>query len=276
MHGDPAIMRSTLLSTLASYPVVHGAIRALRIQQLAARALSAVPVRRTRRSGLTYRVKHLESFLVADEIFRRHIYGPAFEGTDVRTFVDIGSNVGYFPLFVAEVTGRRDVTGLLVDANEAMVEESRWHLAKNGLSSVQARRGVAGHPPDVKECTFYVNTSNIASSAQPDLNPAVPAKGESVAVTVPTVDVAAEWKALAPGKRIDLLKIDVEGFECDLVRNSSELLGLADRIVIEWHKWTTSLSEIDSLLGAHGFVRGKIITDEEHAGVAVFDRRRDG
>ena len=132
--------------------------------------------------------------------------------------------------------------------------------------------GVAGYPPGVSTATFFVNPSNVASSAQPELNPDVPSKGESQAVTMPAIDVAAEWKTIGGGKRIDLLKVDVEGFECDLIRNSTELLSLTDRLVLEWHKWVTSLDEIESLLEERGFRRRTIISEDPHCGVAIFDR----
>jgi hypothetical protein len=43
--------------------------------------------------------------------------------------------------------------------------------------------------------------------------------------------------------------------------------------VLEWHKWVTSLDEIDALLGERGFARVTVITEDSHAGVAVYDRR---
>lgn len=255
-------------------PLVHTAIRVLKVQQIAARVFAVVPLkRRLKASGLPYRVRFLESLLVADEIFEREIYGRALEGKEIRTFVDIGSNVGYFPLYIAERTGRKDVRGLLVDGNEEMVAEAQWHIENAGLSGTRVLHGVAGYPRGVEEATFYVNASNIASSAQPELNPNVPAKGESRAVHVKTVDVFEEWKSMAGDARIDLLKVDVEGFECELLRNSPEVLALTDRLVLEWHKWVTSQQEVEAILFEHGFVRRCFISEDEDAGVAVYDRR---
>src|SRR6185312_12509161 len=105
MLGVPSGAKPTLITKLAGMPVVHKAIRVFRVQQIASRALSVVPFRRTlERSGLRYRVRFLESLLIADEIFKRGIYREAFEDKDVRTFMDLGSNVGYFPLFAVEET----------------------------------------------------------------------------------------------------------------------------------------------------------------------------
>ena len=274
MHGVTKSPKVTLITRLAGVPLVHKAIRVLRVQQVVAKALGLRPIkRRLKKTGCEYRVKFLESMLMADEIFAREIYRAAFEEREIRTFVDIGSNVGYFTVYAAEYTGKRDLVGLAVDAAEKMSDEVQWHVDKNHLSGTKVRTGVAGHPPGVTTATFFVNPSNVASSAQPNLNPDVPSKGESVAVTVPAVDVAAEWKAMAGGRRIDLLKVDVEGFELDLIRNSTELLALTDRLVLEWHKWVTSLDEVDGMLAERGLVRRCVITEDEHAGVAVYDRK---
>lgn len=274
MHGVSNSPKVTLMTRLAGVPLVHKMVRVLRVQAVVAAALSVRPItRRLKKTGGGYRVRFLESMLMADEIFKREVYRAAFDDREIRTFVDIGANVGYFTLYAAEHTGRKDLTGLAVDADSKMADEVRWHVAKNGLSKTIVRTGVAGYPPGVTTATFFVNPSNVASSAQPTLNPDVPSKGESVAVSVPAVDVAAEWKAIAGDKRVDLLKVDVEGFELDLIKNSTELLALTDRLVLEWHKWVTTLDEIDALLAERGFVRTTIITEDEHAGVAVFDRR---
>lgn len=273
MLGVPSGSKPTLITRLAGMPVVHKAIRAFKVQQIASKVLGVLPVtRRLGRSGLSYRVRFLESLLIADEIFKRGIYGEAFEGKDVRTFVDLGSNVGYFPIFAAKHTGHRDLIGLVVDGNEGMASESRWHAAHNQLSNVEVKFGVVGFPRDVTTATFFVNPSNVASSAQPILNPDVPAKGESKPVEVPAIDVFGEWQKIAGDKRIDLMKVDIEGFESDFIKNSSEALAITDRLVIEWHKWVNQRDAIDGLLAAQGFSLRKVISEDPHCGVAIYDR----
>jgi FkbM family methyltransferase len=274
MLGVPKNSKPTLITKLAGMPVVHKAIKAFRIQQVAARVLGIVPVRRTlRRSGLKYRIRFLESFLIADEIFQRGIYREAFEDRQIRTFMDLGSNVGYFPLFAVEETGRRDLVGLAVDGNEPMANESRWHIEHNNLEKITVRHGVVGYPPGVDTATFYVNPSNVASSAQAILNPEVPAKGASREVTVPAVDVLAEWKKIAGDARIDLMKVDIEGFECNFIKNTRAALALTDRVVIEWHKWVNGRDVVDKLLAAQGFSLRKVISEDPHCGVAIYDRK---
>jgi FkbM family methyltransferase len=168
----------------------------------------------------------------------------------------------------------RDVIGLAVDGSQEMADETRWHVERNQLGSVQVDFGAAGFPADVHETTFYVNPSNVASSAQPVLNPNVPKKGDSVPIKVPVVHVYERWRSLYGDRRIDLLKIDVEGTECDLIRNEPALLAHSDRIVIEWHKWITSLAEVGGLLRGAGFQQRVIVGEDDNAGVAVFERAR--
>jgi FkbM family methyltransferase len=274
MLGVPNFAKATWITRLAGMPIVHKVIRAFRIQQVASRALGVIPVKRSlRRSGCEYRVRFLESFLTADEIFDREIYRDAFEDLDVRTFMDLGSNVGYFSLYAAENTGRKDLLGIAVDGNEEMARESRWHVEHNALAGTRALHGVVGFPADVTEATFFVNPSNVASSAQPVLNPNVPSKGDSVPMKVPAVNLMREWRELAGDRRLNLLKVDVEGFECELIKNCSDLIEITDRIVIEWHKWVTTHEEVDGLLVERGLQLRKIITEDQHAGVAIYDRK---
>ncbi|HWU87331.1 MAG TPA: FkbM family methyltransferase [Kofleriaceae bacterium] len=265
-----------ILTMLHQSRLFHDAVRVFRVQRIAKSVLTRIPLSRTlHESKLRYRLRNLESFLLADEIFKGKVYRDAFDGADVQTFVDLGCNVGFFVLYAAAQSKLgREVIGLAVDGSEEMADETRWHVEQNGLTNVRVELGAAGFPPDVHETTFYVNPSNVASSAQPTLNPNVPKKGDSVAVKVPVVHVHERWRSLHGDRRIDLLKIDVEGTECDLIRNEPALLAIADRIVIEWHKWITSLDEVGGLLRAAGFSQRVVVGEDDNAGVAVFERTR--
>jgi FkbM family methyltransferase len=270
MKSVPQGGSATVLSRLAGSLVFHRAVKLFRVQRLAHAVLSRLPIVRTFGAPpIKYRLQHLESFLLADEIFQRKIYEAAFDRLAVSTFVDLGCNVGYFVCYAAQ-RARGDVIALAVDGDATMVAETRWHVAANQLA-VTVDHGAAGFPEHTKQVTFFVNPSNVASSAQPALNPNVPAKGDSRPVTVPAVHVHKRWRQLAGDRRIDLLKIDIEGTECELLRVEPALLAITDRIVIEWHKWTTTLAQVEALLAAAGFARRTLISEDEHAGVAVFD-----
>ncbi len=271
MSNAPA--ERSLLRWLVERPTVHRVIALFRLQALTKAALSVRAVhRRTPKLGLEYRIRYLESFVIADEIFRRQTYEAAFAGIDVRTFIDLGSNVGFFSCYAAERTGKKDLVGLVVDANPTMAEESRWHMEHNGLSGSKVRQGLVGYPKETTEATFYLNASNVASSAQPNENPNVPAKGKTVKVVVPTLDLLAAWKEHAGDRRIDLLKVDVEGFEAQVLETIGEVLDLTDSVVIEWHRWVATREEVASILEARGFAMSQLIGEDIHAGIGVFRR----
>lgn len=269
--GSLMVAEASLVSRLAAMPVVHRSIRALKLTGLAAAVLERHPIQRRTRSGLRYRVRFLESLLVADEIWKREVYRAAFEGHDVRAFVDIGTNVGYFPCYAAEHVGR-DVVGLAVDANPAVIDEARWHLGENGLRQVRVLHGIVGHPTSVKEAELYVAGSNVSASAQPSFNPHYALKADVETRRVPTVDVLAEWRKHAGDRRVDLLKMDIEGFEEVAIDNLGELLAITDAVVIEWHNWMTSRARISERLSAHGFRLSKLVSEDEDAGIGVFRR----
>ena len=273
MHGDPHIAKATWISTLAGSKFVHGAIKHLKLQQAARAILKVKPLeRRAKSGGIRYRISFLESMLMADEIFKREVYRDAFDGKPVRTFIDAGCNAGYFVCYAASQAGNAPVTGIAVDGNREMVAETQWHIDRNSLGKVRVVHGAAGFPETQDEVTFYVNPSNVASSAQPALNPDVPSKGGSSAVTVPAVHLHQEWRRHAGDARVDLLKLDVEGSECDFIKNEKALLAITDRVVLEWHKWVNPLSQVQELMEGEGFSLQKVIYEDSHAGVALFSK----
>jgi FkbM family methyltransferase len=264
----------TLISTLAGMSAVHSLIRSMRLQQAASVILDRRPiVRRTRRHGLKYRVRYLESLMVADEIFNREVYASSFAKGPVETFVDLGTNVGYFLCDAVDRTGNRDILGLAIDANPVVVDEARWHVHANGFSGVRVVHGLVGHPPDVREAPLYMSGSNVSASAQPNFNPLVPTKGEVTSAIMPCVDVHAEWRAMAGDRRVDLLKIDIEGFELTALENLAGLLAITDAVVIEWHNWITSRAKVEEAFARHGFALDVLVSEDEDAGIGVFRRR---
>ena len=68
------------------------------------------------------------------------------------------------------------------------------------------------------------------------------------------------------------MKIDIEGFECDFLKNTTAALARTDRVVIEWHKWVNGRDAVDALLAAQGFSLRKVISEDPHCGVAIYDR----
>src|ERR1700712_976936 len=95
-------LKPTLMSRLQLRPEFHKTIKALRLVEMASKVLNFRPLKRSLPHGTKYRVRYGESLLMADEIFKRQVYRDPFEGKDVRTFIDLGSNVGYFTCYAMD------------------------------------------------------------------------------------------------------------------------------------------------------------------------------
>lgn len=258
------------MSRLQLRPEFHRAIKALKLVELASKLLAIRPLRRTLPGGSQYRVRYGESLLMADEIFQRHVYQDPFVDRTVKTFVDLGSNVGYFTCFAADRIGR-DAVGLSVDANPKMADETKWHIEQNGWSHVKGLWAVVGYPLDMGEAPFFLNPSNISGSATV-LNPNIPAKGEQTEITVPTIDLNKAWRDHAGDVPVDVLKVDVEGFEVKVLETIPDLLKRTNTVVLEWHKWVTPREPVDEVLGRAGLRFVKVVTEDPHCGVAFYER----
>lgn len=258
------------MSWLQLRPEFHRAIRALRLVELASAAFRVRPLRRGLPNGSRYRVRYGESLLMADEIFKREVYRDPFEGRAVKTFVDLGSNVGYFTCYAADRIGPGAI-GLAVDANPKMAAETAWHIEHNGWARVKGLWSVVGFPLDQPEGAFFLNPSNISGSATV-LNPNIPAKGRQTEITVPTVDLNKAWRDHAGDAPVDVLKVDVEGFEVKVLETIPELLSRTQTAVIEWHKWITPREPVDDVLGRAGLRFIKVVNEDPHCGVAYYAR----
>jgi FkbM family methyltransferase len=258
------------MSWLQLRPEFHRAIRALKLVDLASMMLKLRPLRRTLPNGSRYRVRYGESLLMADEIFRREVYEAPFAKRRARTFVDLGSNVGYFTCYAADRIGK-DAIGLSVDANPAMAAETQWHIEQNGWTQVKGLWSVVGFPADLEQAPFFLNPSNISGSATV-LNPNIPQKGAQREIHVPTVDLNRAWKEHAGDAPVDVLKVDVEGFEVKVLSMIPELLARTNAVVVEWHKWITPREPVDEVLGRSGLLLSRVVTEDPHCGVAFYER----
>ena len=97
-HGDaPKTQPSTFLQYLDTLPAFHHVVRFLRLRQFAGWFLKCFPrVRSLPGSGARYRCRYLETLLLSDEIFHRNVYLKALDPAKIKTFADLGSNVGLF------------------------------------------------------------------------------------------------------------------------------------------------------------------------------------
>jgi len=271
--ANPPAEKKSFLHFLDSLPAFHLLVRTLRLRQIAGALLRLKPkVGSLPKTGARYRCRYLETILLADELFKRNVYLESLTAKPISTFVDLGCNVGLFPVLLTELTGRRDLRGLLIDANPEMVEEAAWHVNANQLNQVVPVFGLAGAANAGQTVDFYLLPSNLGSSQFPVYEPGKPQKGAWKKVTVPCVDVETLWLKNFGDVRCDILKIDIEGSEKTFLQTDKKFLQRVDSIILEWHKWIVSREEVERMLTEQGFQLAQVLEELGQTGIAWYRR----
>lgn len=223
-------------------------------------------------SGVVYRSRRTESVSLALEILEGgNCYDPNLLPANYSTFADLGCNVGYFACWLAHHAKGARISGIMVDANPAVISEARWHVQENKWSDVHVVQGLVGNPSQKGESDFYVYEADTCSMAQ---------LGEMQAqdrekfqkISVPNFSFAEAWSQKMHNQRCHVLKIDIEGSELMFLQVEVEFLKLVDTIFVEWHKYRVSFAELDSFLNSQGFRMKKIIEDMGLNGTAFYIR----
>jgi len=265
--------KSPLLLRFQRNRTANTIIKKLGLHRLADAMLGIFPLTRSTPQGFTYQIRSIASLVAAQEIFGTGMYRQPLLGEPIRRFVDLGCNVGYFPVLLADVTNSRELEGLMIDGNCTVLQESQSHLKANGLTQIDAIFGLAGFSAAQTQADFLVNPhSHIASTATGKLNPDVPSAGRSVKVSVPCIDMEQAWLSRFGDTPIDLLKVDIEGMELELFRNAPGLLARSQRIIFEWHKWQVSFADCRAALLAAGFAEPLTVWEDSQHGLAYCRR----
>ena len=260
------------IARLDGWSFFHRAIKVLRLRQILSAVLSLVPLRRyLKSSGTQYEIKDLESFFLANEIFKEQVYNEIFEGEKVESIIDLGCNVGYFICYAKHRLGRTDFKGLGVDANPYLIERAKRHVSLNQLNQVKVVHGLAGG--EGGQCTFFIYPSHLGSSQFSLFEPGKEPKGKWKEIKVDCLQVEEQWNALfGSDSLIDLLKVDIEGSEGRFFEQEFSLLKRAKRMIVEWHKWIVKPKDYAELLNRAGFVKSRIITPGEWTEVVLYER----
>ena len=266
---------SSLLGQLDRWPIVHTLVRVTRVRYAIRWLLSRFPIRRTLESGVTYRIRTLDGLSAADEIFNRGVYDRAVRDSELRTFIDLGCNIGLFPCMLTHRTGRKDLEGIVIDANEVTLEEARWHLEQNGLKGVRSVLGLVGAADSTDGTSdFYICPSDLGSSQFLTPEPGRPSKGKWEKRRVPTITVEEVWTRHFGEKRVNLLKVDIEGSEELFLKAEAEFLQRVDAIVLEVHLWLVDAEQVGRTLSSAGFSPPEVLVKEGLTEVLYYRRPR--
>jgi FkbM family methyltransferase len=144
------------------------------------------------------------------------------------TVVDVGANIGYFSLLSARIVGPSGHVIAIepVPTNRAILTEA---VERNGLTQVTVIAEALGDRPgtgslhQADQLTYPNRTASMASDAS---------DGQRFEVRIRTLD---ELLASLRVDHVDLLKIDVDGFEWQILQGASESLagGKIAHVIVE-------------------------------------------
>jgi FkbM family methyltransferase len=263
-----------LVTKLSRSAVLRKVVRSLRLNRLGNAWLRKFPsIKTLAGSGIRYRATRLESIPLAVEMFEKNaLYDASLLPKGFTTFIDLGCNVGYFSCWMMHLAEGRKVKGLMVDANPEAVSEAAWHAQANGMADLHGLNGIVGEGAVGAESEFYLYESNICSTSHlPDIQ-AMGLTGEWRKIRVPCLSISAEWTKRFGSERCHVLKLDVEGSELRFLRAEASFLELCDSVLVEWHKWEVSFSDLEALLQTKGFQHQKTLEEGDQMGTAFFVR----
>lgn len=177
---------------------------------------------------------------------------------------DVGANIGLFSLFVSRL--QKNVKIYAFEPIEPIFEVLQENVHLHSLHNIFLfNYGLSSENNSEKLFTFYPNmagnstTKPLEKLEQQDAMNAVLSK-EQMEYFFQSTQVKGELRTLSSVineldiKSIDLLKIDVEGEECEVLKGIEEKdWGKIKQIFAEVHDREGRLEQIRTLLTTHGF-----------------------
>jgi FkbM family methyltransferase len=180
------------------------------------------------------------------EVFAFGAYASEWRLEDRPLVVDVGGNIGAFPLWIAE--SYPDVRGVCFEPDPDAFMFLKRNLALNGIQEVEPRQAAVSDRSGTT-VLFREFPGSGVSSLQPDVEER--AYRDSVAVEVVAFDEVIE----AIDDEISLLKLDCEGSEYEIVPHSRpDSWRRVRRVVVEYHPVRgRSADELQRRFGDLGF-----------------------
>lgn len=146
-----------------------------------------------------------------------------FEAGDV--FLDVGANIGWHSLLLARK--HPDLQVYAFEPEPENIALLQHNIRINGLTNVEVIPRAASFEEGEQEFYLYADKNAGRHSLLP-IN-----EGKVITVPLTTLDHFIKERGLSP-KSIKLLKIDVEGYELNVLRGAESLVGEAPVILLEF------------------------------------------
>jgi FkbM family methyltransferase len=145
--------------------------------------------------------------------------------------VDVGANVGYYMLLIRQAVGPRGRVDSIEPQPDNVVELRR-NIDANRFDNVRLFPVALGEADGEAMLSTEINATLLGEPS-----------GPRTPVAVRRLDDVVE-------ERIDLLKVDVEGYEAQVLRGARRHLASRPALFLEVHPWLLPQGEsVDALLG---------------------------
>jgi FkbM family methyltransferase len=190
------------------------------------------------KSQMTYEAwKSPLSYRMADEIFLRQVLRPG------GFVIDIGANIGMITVQAAQLVGNSGHV-IAVEPQPRIASYCRKNVRLNRLENVTTIESAVGETSGTVSfnCDPCDDVSRVMSNG-------------GVTVPLTTLDAIAN---IHESKKINLLKIDVEGFELSVLKGGANTLARTDWVSVEvdadnYAHYGHTTTEVIELLQQHGF-----------------------
>jgi FkbM family methyltransferase len=174
-----------------------------------------------------YRPLYVAYKAYADRAERELLRKILFQGAVV---VDVGANIGIYSEFLSRFVGP---TGLVHSFEPSPDNFKRLCAATHHLSNVRSTEAAVGERSG--ECKLYIsdklNVDHRAYKADGDSRRTVPA------------EMVALDDYFNPGQRVDLIKMDIQGYELHALRGAQRVLQENSNINLLLEFWPSGLSQ---------------------------------
>ena len=204
---------------------------------------------------------------IPDHYLRReYMRHPEYIPSKDWTVLDVGAYIGIYTLWASKRVGDK---GFVV-AFEPNPLVFRWLVSNIKINNIENVRALPYALGDENtKATLYIADENIEASSLIKRHLMNNPSGKYTIIgefTVPvlTLDYIIEKSAVIIGKSIiyiDLVKIDVEGYELKVLRGAEKILskGLIERFIIEVHTDIVSTLELIKYLIHYGYKLDKVV-----------------
>lgn len=178
-----------------------------------------------------------------------HFLIPKFSGKDVNLVIDLGANEGYYILKLKQNNSKCRV--MAVEPNPLAFEILKKNIKSNKLNNIilvnKAVDSKSGKITlEIVEQFSAIGGKDLGIMERPWLKKEMIKKVEVDCLTLNKL--CKDYKI----NRIDILKLDVEGMEMEILKNSKSLLNKIHKIVVEWHSKKLK-DELKKFLENNGF-----------------------